>query len=160
MDLPEGELNLDPEPPLNSSLLSYTAPKDFDGRKGWPACAKNIGHVRDQGKCGSCWAQATAGAFNDRLCVSSKGKLTAEISTADMTGCSKKNLGCNGGNPALAVQWLIDDGVVTGGDYPDREDGKTCYPYPVEDKDALQHFDSRVKTPACHSSCQNKGYSR
>merc|ERR1719281_1369678 len=142
-------------------LLGLQAPpREFDGRRAWPHCAKTIGHVRDQGQCGSCWAQAVVGVFNDRLCIASKGEFTAELSTADMTACDRENNGCNGGNPANAVAWAIRKGVVTGGDYPDRGDGKTCYPYPIVDKDSKSHFDSQVSTPRCYSRCQEKNYPR
>lgn len=30
-------------------------PKDFDAREHWPECAPVIGHIYDQGNCGSCW---------------------------------------------------------------------------------------------------------
>ena len=135
-------------------------PKEFDARKEWPKCAKNIGHVRDQGQCGSCWAQAVAGVLNDRLCIASQGEFTAEMSAADMTACDKSNGGCRGGNPFKAVSWLMTTGLVTGGDYPDRGDGQTCYPYPIVDKNSKQHFNSQVRTPQCYSNCQEKNYFR
>lgn len=34
----------------------------FDARVQWPECADIINHIRDQGKCGCCWAVAVAAA--------------------------------------------------------------------------------------------------
>merc|ERR1719443_843048 len=99
---------------LDISTGGSEPPPSLDARKKWPKCAKNIGHVRDQGLCGSCWAQAVAGVFNDRLCIASEGEFTTEMSAADMTACDKSNGGCRGGNPAKAVSWLIRTGCVTG----------------------------------------------
>lgn len=30
-------------------------PKSFDARERWPKCKSTIGHIYDQGNCGSCW---------------------------------------------------------------------------------------------------------
>lgn len=30
-------------------------PKEFDAREHWPECASVVGHIYDQGNCGSCW---------------------------------------------------------------------------------------------------------
>merc|ERR1719456_581500 len=49
------------------------------------------------------------------------------------------------------------NGIVSGGDYADRADGKTCYPEPVPDSGALAHFDQAQGTPRCSSTCTNTG---
>merc|ERR1719359_246126 len=75
-----------------------------------------------------------------------------------MTACSKKNLGCRGGNPYYATMWLTSEGVVSGGDFPTRGKQKTCYPYPIPDKNSRDHFDSQVETPQCRTSCSESKY--
>ncbi|KIH59501.1 papain family cysteine protease [Ancylostoma duodenale] len=49
-------------------------PENFDSRERWPQCP-SIGYIRDQSKCGSCWAVAAAGAMSDQLCAQSNGKI-------------------------------------------------------------------------------------
>lgn len=142
----------------NVVLLDSEVPATFDPAQKWPQCQKTFKHVRDQGKCGSCWAQATIGAFEDRLCVASGQKFTMDLSVADMTACSKKNLGCQGGNPYYATQWLTANGVVSGGDYPTRGTHKSCYPYPIADRGSKEHFHAQVATPDCLTSCAERGY--
>ena len=39
------------------------------------------------------------------------------------------SMGCNGGQPGMALQWMTWTGVVTGGGYGTRGDGHTCQPY-------------------------------
>ena len=41
-------------------------PKNFDARKHWPQCPQ-IGHIRDQSTCGSCWAFGAVESMGDRL---------------------------------------------------------------------------------------------
>lgn len=54
-------------------VTSDSFPSEFDARKFWPECEIVINHVRDQSNCGSCWAHGTTEAFNDRLCIATKG---------------------------------------------------------------------------------------
>ncbi|VVC26950.1 Cysteine peptidase, cysteine active site,Peptidase C1A, papain C-terminal,Cysteine peptidase [Cinara cedri] len=103
-------------------------PPTFDARIQWSNCT-TIGEVREQGKCGNCWAQATAGAFSDRLCIGTNGQFNKLISTEELTFCCYScGIGCHGGNPILAWQYFKRRGVVTGGNY-NTTDG--CQPYKV-----------------------------
>eukprot|EP01135_Chromosphaera_perkinsii_P009133 Nk52_evm1s1639 gene=Nk52_evmTU1s1639 len=43
-------------------------PKTYDPREKYPQCF----HIYNQQYCGSCWANAVAGAFSDRICLASK----------------------------------------------------------------------------------------
>lgn len=58
----------------SSSSSSSPLPEQFDSREAFPFCKDVIGHVRDQGDCGSCWAFASTEALNDRTCVRSQGE--------------------------------------------------------------------------------------
>ena len=59
------------------TVKSYNEPMDlpeyFNVSEQWPECNSVVLRVNDQSNCGNCWAQATTEAFNDRLCITSKG---------------------------------------------------------------------------------------
>jgi len=57
-------------------------PDNFDSRQKWPKC-ESIKDVRDQSRCGSCWAVSSAGAMSDRLCIDSNGTDQRRISATD-----------------------------------------------------------------------------
>ena len=118
---------------------SGTPPTNFDSRDQWPQCT-NIGEVRDQANCGSCWAFGTTEAFNDRYCILS-GK-TFLLSTADTAGCCKGvacgfSDSCNGGQIGSPYNFFKDTGIVSGGLKADVP--KTCYPYTM---DKCNHHES------------------
>eukprot|EP01135_Chromosphaera_perkinsii_P006426 Nk52_evm1s494 gene=Nk52_evmTU1s494 len=119
-------------------------PKNYDPREKYPQCF----HIYNQQYCGSCWANAVAGAFSDRICLASKGKNTVQLSAADiMTGVTsvvKMGNQQMSDNPAIFQQndascstggfdiwgWGYAQvfGVVTGGN---DGTGKGCVPYPI-----------------------------
>ena len=89
-------------------------PEEFDGRNEWTKC-ETIGEVRDQGKCGACWAFASSEALADRLCISSsehQGESTP-LSPEWMVSCFEDNLGCKGGWSDVAWRDLVKVGVVS-----------------------------------------------
>ncbi|XP_060858168.1 cathepsin B-like cysteine proteinase 3 [Metopolophium dirhodum] len=121
-----------PKSPIKENDKLYMdnseVPEFFDSRLEWKYC-KTIGHVRNQGNCGSCWAHGTTGAFADRLCVATNGEVNELISAEELTFCCHRcGFGCNGGNPLRAWQYFKRHGVVTGGDF-NTTDG--CQPYRV-----------------------------
>ena len=59
-------------------------PNYFDGRITWDGL---ISPVRNQGKCGSCWAFASTGALADRFNIQSMGLLNLELSPAKLILC-------------------------------------------------------------------------
>ena len=70
-------------------------PKSFDARQKWPECAERIGIINDQGNCGCCWAIATAGMIQDRLCITQlqlgvqpKNDNSFQVSVLDILSCS------------------------------------------------------------------------
>lgn len=152
-----------PTPASNNSMSlssAFEPPTSFDGRKHWSKCEQTIGHVRDQGLCGSCWAQSTIGVLNDRLCIESKGQFTKHLSIADITACDTTNFGCNGGSPKPASEWLSKHGVVTGGDFPDKGSGSSCYPYPIAEGNSRKHFHTKFSFPECQTTCVESKYPR
>ena len=60
-----------PPRPVELSLndvADEAIPASFDARQHWKQCP-SVGHIRNQGQCGSCWAFAAAESFADRLCI-------------------------------------------------------------------------------------------
>ena len=96
------------EPELTRTVFKSSLseiPESFDVRSAWPECASVTGHIRDQSSCGSCWAFASTESFNDRYCISHKGKFNNLLSTEDTVSCCNGlqcafSQGCNGGQPS------------------------------------------------------------
>jgi C1A family cysteine protease len=79
-----------------------------------------VSSVRDQGKCGSCWAFATT-ANAESVWAISTGKLidmSEELLVDCATGVGYLNMGCNGGNPDSAFKYMIQNGQCTEASYP------------------------------------------
>lgn len=116
-----------------NSFLASDLPSSFDTRENFKECADVIAHIRDQSNCGSCWAHGTTEAFNDRYCIKTGGKDTVLLSVADTTACcgflNCFSMGCNGGQVGTPWRFFDHAGVVTGGDFGDKD---TCYPYTME----------------------------
>ncbi|KAF4660323.1 hypothetical protein FOL47_007198, partial [Perkinsus chesapeaki] len=64
-------------------------PSTFDARLHFGECKDIIGHIRDQSECGSCWAVAPTSAFNDRLCIATKGAFQQLLSAGHMLACCR-----------------------------------------------------------------------
>lgn len=75
-----------------------------------------VSPIKNQGRCGSCWAFAAAGALESAWAI--RKKRLADISTQQMVDCDKISHGCNGGRMDLAYSYLIDNGVVLEENYP------------------------------------------
>jgi len=132
-------------------------PESFDAREQWPQC-RSIGHIRDQANCGSCWAIAAAEAWSDRVCIETDGADTQPMSTTDILTCCGRTCGsgCNGGYLSGAWSYIKSIGLVSGGDFGDRQ---TCSPYMLKPCD--HHVNGTygpcpdtVPTPACNAKCQ------
>eukprot|EP01060_Flectonema_neradi_P026849 TRINITY_DN362_c0_g1_i10.p1 TRINITY_DN362_c0_g1~~TRINITY_DN362_c0_g1_i10.p1 ORF type:complete len:347 (+),score=89.19 TRINITY_DN362_c0_g1_i10:48-1043(+) len=128
-------------------------PTDFDARTQWGTKCPVILTVRDQSSCGSCWAFGSTESFEDRQCIST-GK-SVEMSAEDTASCCSGlecgfSMGCNGGQPSAALQWMSEQGVVTGGDYDDIGKGDSCRPYTLAP--CAHHVAPTPKYPACPSS--------
>jgi len=107
-------------------------PAHFDARKHWPKC---IHPIRDQGKCGSCWAFGASEALSDRLCIASAGAVDVVLSAERLVACDwEGNMGCNGGIPKLAWDYMEVFGLPA----------DTCEPYVSGDAG---------KVPRCPFKC-------
>jgi cathepsin B len=131
--------------------LFQKIPKRFDARKKWRNC-KTIGAIRDQGKCGSCWAVSTSSAFSDRLCIATDGDFNQLLSIEELAFCCHLcGFGCHGGYPIRAWQYFKRHGIVTGGDY-NTTDG--CQPYRV----APCTEDEETETNTCSGRPMEKNH--
>ena len=119
-------------------------PESFDLREAYPQC-ETLREIRDQSKCGSCWAFGGAETMSDRLCIHSN-------LTSCCTSCGN---GCFGGYPSATFSYWKSHGIPSGGLYGDKT---TCQPYffaPCDDH--MHKCEDYQDTPACQKTCQD-GY--
>jgi len=79
-----------------------------------------VNSIRDQGKCGSCWAFATTANAESVWAIHSSKLL--DLSEEYLVDCASGfgyfNMGCNGGNPDSAFKYMINNGQCTDASYP------------------------------------------
>jgi cathepsin B len=153
---------LETKPAMNVIDEVRDVPEEFDSRTNWPKCKDVIGHIRDQSVCGSCWAFGAAEAFTDRVCIATNGTNQNQYSATDVLSCCGLScgFGCNGGYLSGAWGYIQSKGLVTGGEFGDKD----CYPYVFEKCD--HHVDGEYgpcgptqPTPKCPNACQ-AGYEK
>lgn len=165
-EVPMGE----PLPPKVFADATPVDQENFDAREAFPYCKEVIGHVRDQGDCGSCWAFSSTETLNDRFCIKTGGKVKEMLSPQHTTSCCDLlhclSFGCNGGQPRMAWRWFSNEGVVTGGDYSELHKGKSCWPYEIPF--CQHHSDGPYpeckgplpKAPKCRKDCEEEEYTK
>merc|ERR550539_289060 len=106
-------------------------PTEFDSRTHWP----NLIHpIRNQQRCGSCWAFSASEVLSDRVAIA-QGKASPVLSPEDLVSCDQKDHGCQGGMLPAACKYLTSSGIVT----------DTCMPYTA----------GSGKAPACPTQCSD-----
>ena len=80
--------------------------------------------VQDQGQCGSCWAFSATASMETAYCQAhgSLGKYAEQ----ELVDCVKLCFGCNGGNAALAWNYLKTHAEMTEASYPYTARDGTC----------------------------------
>lgn len=83
--------------------------------------------VKNQGNCGSCWAFSAIGALEGAYAIKT-GQAPPELSEQELVDCSKKygNEGCNGGYMHWAFNYIIDNNIHEGKEYPYKGRGGAC----------------------------------
>ena len=144
-----------PETELPEKTLFKTSnadlPESFDLREAYPQC-ESLREIRDQSRCGSCWAFAAAETMSDRLCIHSNGQLQTRVSAQYLvTCCTSCGDGCFGGYPSSTFSFWKSSGIPSGGLYGDTN---TCQPYFLpECDDHMHNCEDYQDTPACSKSC-------
>jgi len=73
--------------------------------------------VKDQGRCGSCWAFSATAAIESYAELAGKGLKV--LSAQQINSCDKRDGGCNGGNTETAYEYVKSaGGIETESDYP------------------------------------------
>ena len=80
--------------------------------------------VKNQQKCGSCWAFSAVGAL-ESLYYIKNGKLLS-FSEQQIVGCDTQNAGCNGGLPETAFEYTAQAGLQSEEDYPYTATDREC----------------------------------
>jgi cathepsin B len=111
----QGPVGLPGPAPSNGDV-----PSTFDSRDKWGKC---VHPIRDQARCGSCWAFGASEALSDRICIASGGSVDVILSPEDLVACDGWNMGCNGGILPWAWSYLTKTGAVT----------DDCFPYSSAD---------------------------
>jgi cathepsin B len=106
---------------------------EFDGRQKWGKC---IHAIRNQAKCGSCWAFASSESLSDRFCIATGGSVDVVLSPQDQVSCDRGNMACRGGYLEATWRYLERTGTVA----------DSCFPYTSG---------TNGQVPACRTTCVN-----
>jgi len=123
--IPRSELNDTDSVPLRGAKYFPPAhvssfPESVDWRK-----RGAVTPVKNQGKCGSCWAFSATGAL-EAMHHRATGVLTS-LSEQNLIDCNKRSHGCEGGNHDSAFQYIKDNrGIDTENSYPYEAKNNRC----------------------------------
>lgn len=102
-------------PTSNTTGTLQSLPAYFDWRD-----AGVVTSVKDQGKCGGCWAFATVGELESLLLITGQAKESVEdLSEQFLISYNLSNRGCNGGILSRAADFLEKTGTIS----------ESCKPY-------------------------------
>jgi C1A family cysteine protease len=87
----------------------------------WVAAGKTT-PIKNQQQCGSCWAFSATEEIESAILIA--GGSAQEGAPQEIVDCDTNDSGCNGGDPAEAMQWIISQG---------GQDAESCYPYTGQD---------------------------
>ncbi|KAF8029591.1 hypothetical protein BT93_E2112 [Corymbia citriodora subsp. variegata] len=84
-----------------------------------------VNSIKDQGRCGSCWAFSAVAAVEGISQITSR-KLPV-LSEQQLIDCDSESDGCDGGLPDSAFQYIIQNkGIASEDTYPYQEKDGTC----------------------------------
>ena len=147
----------------NNNLMNNIIPKDYKFKNSYEKYMKEpflylrnffslkkefslnnteyLSPVKNQGRCGSCWAFASTNALEAYM--RSQNYTVDRLSEQELVDCSWQNYGCNGGFMHKAYDFVIENGgLVSDADYPYKavtnkcnvckcKDGKHIYDYNI-----------------------------
>lgn len=120
--------------PLSPSTTTMSA-QDLPDKVDWRARGA-VTEVKDQGRCGCCWAISMVGAI-EGAAAANNGYLQ-NLSWQQLISCDASNLGCNGGAIVIALgySWLNQFGGLTrNNEYPYTDyNGDTTFNCQVDSK--------------------------
>jgi len=91
--------------PLSTdATLSSTAVADPPASVDWVTAGK-VTSVKNQDRCGGCWAFATAAAVESALAIA-RGSTPVSFSVEQLVSCDTIDKGCQGGNAQNAFRWI------------------------------------------------------
>jgi C1A family cysteine protease len=105
----------------NNKLYGYTKKYELPQQHDWVTLGA-VTDVKDQGKCGSCWAFSTTGALEGAYFL--KYNKLISFSEQELVDCENSkhggnDLGCNGGEMDNAFSWIKSNkGLCSEQDYP------------------------------------------
>lgn len=114
-----------------AEIANDSIPSSFDSTTQW---AGLIHPIRNQERCGSCWAFSASEVLSDRFAIATK-KPSPVLSPEDMVSCDTHDMGCSGGQLPNAWKYLQDTGIVT----------DKCFPYEA----------GSGKAPSCPNKCED-----
>ena len=88
-----------------------------------------VGSIKDQAKCGCCYAFASAAVLESLYAIKTNAKSVTELSAQHITDCSSNgNNGCNGGNFPPSIRYVQGQGgkLATWASYPYAGKKQTC----------------------------------
>ena len=103
-------------PAVEAAPAGAAIPESFDAREEFKGY---IHPIRNQMRCGSCWAFAAAESLSDRFTIASKGEVDVVLSPEDLVSCDITDNGCSGGMIPNAWNYLSKTGIVS----------DKCFPY-------------------------------
>ncbi|EAR92351.1 papain family cysteine protease (macronuclear) [Tetrahymena thermophila SB210] len=132
-------------------------PSEFDSRVQWGDKCSSLWEVRDQSNCGSCWAFGAAESLSDRHCIHLGQDI--RLSTQNLvTCCDECGFGCDGGWPEAAMDYYVNNGLVTGDLYGNNS---WCQAYSLAPcahhvtSDVYPPCTGELPTPPCVKSCDS-----
>ena len=122
----------------------------FDLSEKYHSCQINV--LMDQGRCSSDWAIIPVSIIKDKLCMN-KG-IVVSVSAQDVLECTNPDAnGCTKGHPLLALNYIKNFGVVTGGTFLSNEG---CKNYKFYDCHHIQGiFSNLCLNQTISTSCSN-----
>ena len=117
-------------PTFNSEAFGQECP--IADAFSWRDVSDCVHPIRNQGKCGSCWAHATTEVLSDRYCLATNDTelVFAPQYMVDCANTTWEAEGCDGAETQTILSWMEEFGAVTESCYPyysgDTESAGTC----------------------------------